>query len=71
MSKKAIESLEKCQTKLLKAALGLKSYCRNTPILQAMNIKRLSQFIGESQRDVMKSLIRNETKGLKFYYYIL
>jgi len=61
MSKKAIESLENCQTNLLKTVLGLKSYCRNTPILQAMNIKRISHFIGESQRDVMKSLIRNET----------
>ncbi|KAK2159728.1 hypothetical protein LSH36_147g02026, partial [Paralvinella palmiformis] len=73
MSKKnqTIESLEKYQTKLLKAAIGLKSYCRNTPILQVMNIKRISQFIGESQRDVMKLLIRNETKGLKFYSYIL
>ena len=68
---KAIESLEKCQTKLLKPALGLISYSRNTPILQAMNIKRISQFIGESQRDVMKSLIRNETEGLKLYSYIL
>jgi len=71
MSKKAIESPEKCQTKLLKAALGLKSYCRNTPILQTINIKGISQLIGESQRDVMKSLIRNETKGVKFYSYIL
>ena len=71
VKKKTIESLEKCQTKLLKAALDLKSYCSNTSILQAMNIKRISQFIGESQRDVMKSLIRNETKGLKFYSYIL
>ena len=62
---------KKCQTKLLKAALGLKSYCRNTPILQAMNIKRISQFIGESQRDVIKLLIRNETKELKLYSYIL
>jgi len=71
MSKKAIESLEKCQTKMLKAALALESYFGNTPILQAMNIKRISQFIGKSQRDVMKSLIRNETKGLKLYSYIL
>jgi len=71
MPPKTIESLEKCQTKLLKATLGLISYCRNTPILQAMNIKRISQFIGESQRDVKKSPTRNETKGLKFYSCIL
>jgi len=71
MSKKAIESLQKRQIKLLKAALGLKSYCRNTPILQAINITRISQFIRESQGDVMKSLIRNETKCLTFYCYIL
>ena len=71
MPPKTIESLEKCQTKLLKATLDLISYCRNTPILQAMNIKRISQFIGESQRDVVKALIRNETKGLKFYSCIL
>ena len=71
MSKKTIESLEKCQTKLLKAAHVLKSYYRNTPILQAINITRIFQFKGESQGDVMKLLIRNETKGLKIYCYIL
>ena len=70
MPKKTIESLQKCQRKLLKVALCLKTYCRKTPLLQDMNIKGLSQSIGESQRDFMKSLAQNEMTKILFIYNI-
>jgi len=33
-SPNGMDLLEKCRTKLLKAALSLKTFCRNTPLLQ-------------------------------------
>ena len=71
LSKKALNLLEKCQSKLLKTALGLKAYCRNTPLFKAINIKCISQTINENQRDILKSCMRTDSKGLQFYAYIL
>ena len=34
--KTAIDETEKLQCKLIKSSLGLKSYCRNTPLLHAL-----------------------------------
>ena len=39
--KTVLSDIESLQGKLLKAALGIKKYCRNAPLLQAMNIHRL------------------------------
>ena len=71
MSKKALDMLEKCQTKLLKSALSLKSYCRNTPLLQALNIQRIETTVHTTERDILKSCLRTDTKALKFYSHIL
>ncbi len=71
MLRKAIDSLEKCQTKLLKAALCVKYYCKNTPLLQALNIKKIFETINENQRDTLKSFMRGNSKGLQFYSYML
>ena len=51
-----IDLLEKCQTKLLKAALSLNIFCRNKPLLQGMNIKRITQTATANQKDILKFL---------------
>ena len=42
-----INELEKVQASLIKTALGLPKYSRNTPILRALNIKKISRIIDE------------------------
>ena len=71
LSKSAKDKLDKCQTKLLKSVLGLRSFCRNTPLLQALRIKTVSETICGTQRDIVKSIMRNDSRGLKFYSYLL
>jgi hypothetical protein len=39
---KYMDTIEKTQSKLMKAAIGLSKYCRNTPLLKAMKIHRIS-----------------------------
>ena len=39
-SPNGMDLLEKCRTKLLKAALSLKTFCRNTPLLQTVSAKQ-------------------------------
>jgi hypothetical protein len=41
LSKNSLLSLERMQTKLLKAALGINKFCKNTPILQALKIQKM------------------------------
>jgi len=54
--------LKKCQTKNIKAALPLKIFWRNTPLLQAMNIKGISQIDIANEKDILK-FMRSRTKG--------
>ena len=64
--------LEKCQTKLLKSVFSLKTFCRNTPLLQAMNVKRISQTVSANQKYILKSFMSStKQKRLKFYSDIL
>ncbi|KAK2150003.1 hypothetical protein LSH36_427g02030 [Paralvinella palmiformis] len=49
----AMDLVKKYQTKLLKAALSPKIFCRNTPLLQDINIKRISQMVSPNQKDIL------------------
>ena len=42
-----IDELEKVQASLIKAALGLSKYSRNTPILRALKIKKIGRILDE------------------------
>ena len=41
----AIKTLEKTQGRLVKSALGLPKYCRNTPLLKALKIRTIRQVV--------------------------
>ena len=68
-----IDELEKVQASLIKAALGLSKYSRNTPILRALKIKKIGRILDERHL----SLVTNKgcttqhikIKNILFTYY--
>ena len=51
----SVKELDKVQAKLLKSALGLPKFCHNTPLLQALKVKKIDNLLQVQQL----SLIRN------------
>ena len=66
-----INELEKVQTFLIKTALGLPKYSRNTPILRALNIKKISRLIDERHLSLTKAALHNTSKSRTFYLHIM
>ena len=54
-TRSSVKELDKVQAKLLKSALGLPKFCHNTPLLQALKLKKIDNL----QQVQQLSLIRN------------
>ena len=61
------EELESTQSKLLKAALGLKKYCRNTELLNGLKIQKIFKTKTMSQLDTLKLCLNSNSSGNLFY----
>ena len=57
MNKSNLSDLDKIQSKLMKASLGLSSCCRTTPLLQALNVKLVSSTIMMSSIRLLAHLL--------------
>ena len=66
-----INDLKKVQTSLIKTALGLPKYSRHTPILRALNIKKISRIIDERHLSLTKAAVHNTSKSRTFYLHIM
>ena len=66
-----INELKKVQTYVIKTALGLPKYSRNTPILRALNIKKISRIIDERYLSLTKVAIHNTSKLRTFHLHIM
>ena len=74
MNKSNLSDLEKIQSKLMKASLGLPSCsslglpscCRTTPLLQAVNVKPVSSTIMMSSLRLLKSCLFSTSLTRKF-----
>ena len=66
-----INELEKVRASLIKTALGLPKYSRNTPILRALNIKKISRIIDERHLSLTKAALHNTSKSRTFYLHIM
>ena len=56
-TKSNLKALDKLQSKLLKIVLGLKTQCRTTPLLSAMDITTVSTVINASSLRLLKSCV--------------
>lgn len=69
ISDKHMKYLEKAQCKLIKAALGLPTYCRNTPLLEALGIKRVADVIQFQQLSLLRNALRSTSRARTFYLF--
>ncbi len=67
----SISSLEKTQTNLLKAAMGIKKFCRNTPILNALRVHRIERTLDIGHLELLKSMIKSNSRSSTFYFHLL
>ena len=66
-----MNELETVQASLIKTALGMPKYSRNTPILRALNIKKISRIIDERHLSLTKAALHNTSKSRTFYLHIM
>ena len=66
-----IDELEKVQASLIKAALGLSKYSRNTPILRAHNIKKIGRILDERHLSLTRAALHNTSKSRTFHLHIM
>ena len=71
MNKSNLSDLDKIQSKLMKASLGLPSCCRRTPLPQALNVKPVSSNIMKSSLRLLKSCLYRTSLTRKFYTNIM
>ena len=66
-----INELEKAQASLIKTALGLPKYSRNTSILRALHIKKISKILEERHLSLTRTALHNTAKSRPFYLHIM
>ena len=66
-----IEELDKAQAKLLKTALGLPKFCHNTPLLEALALKKIAKALQVQQLSLLRNAIINNSKACTFYMYMI
>jgi hypothetical protein len=62
--------MDKLQARLVKASLGLNKYMRTTPLLYAMNIKKLAVINDIQTVKLFKSIMFNDSRSKDFYLHI-
>ena len=67
----AMKTLEKTQGRLVKSALGLPKYCRNTPLLKALGIRTIRQVVNNNQLSIMRNALWNTSRARNFYMCML
>lgn len=66
-SKSFMKIMDMTQAKLVKASLGLSKYLRTTPLLNALNIHKITKLIDIQSLNLLKSMLKNSS-GAKYFY---
>ena len=67
----AMNEVEVLQSKFLKTSLGVKYYCKTTPLLQALNIERVSTFVDIQKLSLYKSMFLSTSRTSKLCKFLL
>ena len=71
LRKSDFQALDQIQSRSLKAALGLSKICKNTPLLQALKIHKISDLISGYTLSLLKSHFSNNSISQKIYSFLL
>ena len=66
----SVKELDKVQAKLLKSALGLPKFCHNTPLLQALKVKKIDNLLQVQQLSLIRNALLNNSKARTFYLHM-
>lgn len=66
-----LRELDKNQGKLYKNAFNLPQYCRNSPLLQALDVPPVSYSVNKQSLNLYKSSLLNSPYHRRFYHYCL
>ena len=56
-----VKELDKAQAKLLKSALGLPKFCHNTPLLEALALKKVAKTLQVQQLSLLRNALINNS----------
>ena len=71
INKTSLQELETIQTKLLKVALGIYTFCRNSPILNAMKVHKLETTLDVSYLEFVRNVLKSNSRARSFYIHLL
>ena len=71
LSDKHLTELEKLQGSLIKTALGLSKFCRNTSLPRAMGFSSVKQIIDMQYLSTLKNCLTGSSKAKTFYLYLI
>ena len=70
-SRTAIDMMNKTDTTLLKNAIGLRKWCRNTPLQAALGLRELNEMVDDARLQLLRSTVCSSKRAAKFYAYAL
>ena len=62
-ARSSVKELDKVRAKLLKSALGLPKFCHNTPLLQALKVKKIDNLLLVQQLSLIRNALLNNSKA--------
>lgn len=71
LGKEAIKKIRSTEAKLLKRALGLRKFCKSTPLLDALDIPDIHLTLKKSRLKTLMSALRSQSQASHFYAYAL
>ncbi len=63
--------MDKTKAKLVKAALSLVKYFRNTPLMNALYINKVSKIRNMYSLDLLKNILFSKSQATTFYTFLL
>ncbi len=71
INKTDITEIDKSQAKLLKSAIGLHKYYRNTSLLNAMNVDKIPKLRDIYTLDLLRNTMYSQSQATTFYNFII
>ena len=71
ISKSSMNDMEKLQSRLLKSGFNLHKCCKSSPLLNALNVKKVENTMEIGSLDLVKSIFNNTSRARSFYTYLL
>ena len=65
------KNLESLQGKLLKSALGIHKFGKNTQLLQALGILKIETSVNIGYLELLRSVLASRSRATSFYIYLL